>query len=172
MEQLIDLVWLAGILDGEGNFHLAKRQVTKWHSRPYLDIKIRVSNTDLRMIKRIGEIYSKYNLCFHYANVNFKNKNWKNALSINVGTQGSARKLLELVVPYLVNRKKLAQILLETLNFIKNFPKGGNTVRYNYWEDKTMIELLSQFQKEKSWYFDPSTTTRKANTILVFDDIV
>jgi len=165
-----ELSWLAGIIDGEGNLHLGSKTAT--NGKAYLDIKIRVSNTDLRMLKKISEIYKKLNLRFHLATVNFHRKEWKNGLSINVASQGSSYKLLASVFPYLVNKKHCASIMLNILEHLKGFPKGGNTTSHNYFEDDKFNDLFGQFQKEKTWYFDPSTTTRKANSILEFDDIV
>ena len=51
-----DIAWLAGIIDGEGNIHMGKHLGGNKGKR-YLDIKVRVSNTDMRMIKKISEIY-------------------------------------------------------------------------------------------------------------------
>ena len=51
-----DIAWLAGIIDGEGNLHVG-RKTAKSNGRRYLDVKVRVSSTDMRMIKRISEIY-------------------------------------------------------------------------------------------------------------------
>lgn len=166
----VDLAWLAGILDGEGNFYINRKH--NQNGAEYLDMKIRISSTDMRMIKRVSEIYHALNLRFHFAKVNFNRGTWKNAISINVGTHGSSAKLIGLVYPFLVNKKVIAQIIQKILAFVMSFPQGGNTTRRNYWNAPEMAQLWDAYSVEKDWYFDPSTTTRKANAIFAFDDMV
>lgn len=167
----IDFAWLAGIIDGEGNFYVNSKVAEK-NKKKYLDAKVRISSTDMRMIKRISEIYAFLNLKFHFARVNMNRGSWKPAISINLGTHAGIAKLLKIVYPFLVNKKDLASIFIKILDFVMAFPKGGNTVQYNYFDTTEMIELISAYEKEKAWYFDPSTTSRKANSIFEFGDKV
>ena len=166
-----DIAWLAGIIDGEGNLHVG-RKTAKSNGRRYLDVKVMVSSTDMRMIKRISEIYKSINIVFHFARVNMGRGSWKPAISINTANQGSCKKILKTVLPYLVNKKDLASSVVEIIEFVQGFPKGGNTVHHNYFEAPRFKELLADFQYAKEWYFDPSTTTRRANSVFEFGDIV
>ena len=166
-----DLAWLAGIIDGEGNFYV-NAKTAKINNLQYLDVKIRVSSTDMRMIKKISEIYVKLNLRFHYACVNWNHAGWKRAISINISAQGSSLKLLQHVIPYLVNKQDQGLAMQKIITFVKSFPKGGNTTRRNYWDTPKMQKLLEQYTQCSKWYFEPSTTTRKANSVFEFGDIV
>ena len=166
-----DLSWLAGIMDGEGNIMVSAKKASA-NDKRYLAPKVRVSNTDMRMTRKLSEIYFAMGLKYHFAIANLKNPYLKTAISINITAQGSCRKLLKSIIPYLVNKKRMAEIVVDILDFIKPFPKGGNTVRRNYWDTPTMRRLMEEYSKEKAWSFDPSTTTRRANSIFEFGDIV
>lgn len=51
----VDLAWLAGIIDGEGNLQATvqlKRCGAGGTRRPYFEPKLRVTNTDVRMVKK------------------------------------------------------------------------------------------------------------------------
>jgi hypothetical protein len=92
-------------------------------------------------------------------------------LNIEIASQGTTLKLLKLISPYLVNKKILAEILIHMILFVQSFPKGGNTTSHNYFDTEEMKFFLKQYEKERKWYFEPSTTTRRANTILRFNDL-
>ena len=166
-----ELAWLGGIIDGEGNLYINSKK-SKINNARYLDVKVRISGTDMRMIKKISEIYVGLNLRFHFACVNWNHEGWKKAISINTTSQGSCLKLLETVYPYLVNKKDVAETIIKVIQFVKSFPKGGNTVRRNYWDTPEMIGYAKEYEERSAWYFEPSTTTRKANSVFEFGDIV
>lgn len=166
-----EFAWLAGIIDGEGNFYVNSKE-SKTNGVKYLDVKVRISSTDMRMIKRISEIYKALNLKFHFARVNMNHGTWKPAISVNVTSQAGVLRLLCVVIPYLVNKKRQAEAISRIVSFVSRFPKGGNTIRQNYWNTAEMNKLVSEYEAERKWYFDPSTTTRKANSIFEFGDIV
>ena len=166
-----DLAWLGGIIDGEGNLYFNSKK-SKINDVRYLDVKVRISSTDMRMIKKISELYVQLNLRFHYARVNWNRGDWKRAISINVASQGSSLKLLKAVTPYLINKKATAETLMKVVSFVKAFPKGGNTVRCNYWDTPEMREYTKEYDERSTWYFEPSTTKRKANSVFEFGDIV
>lgn len=165
-----DLAWLAGIIDGEGNIQISTKKAS--NGKSYLVSKIRVSNCDMRMTKKISEIYCDLNLTFFYSLMNKNNPNWKTGMNIEIASQKTSLKLLKLVFPYLVNKQRLAKILIDLLEAIKVYPKGGNTSSYNYLLDEKVISLMDEYERERKWYFDPSTTTRRASSIFEFGDIV
>jgi len=118
-----DFGWLAGIIDGEGNldFSVQSKPSGQNGSRnEYFCPKIRITNTDMRMIKRISEIYVSEKLVFFYALNSVKRykdrkETWKNQMEITVASQNSIAKLLHRLLPFLVNKQKIAELMLGTI---------------------------------------------------------
>lgn len=167
----VELAWLAGILDGEGCLELNMKKAK--NGKRYLNPKIRIYNTDIRMIEKVSRIYKSLNLVFFYTLGNngkhrspLTGKRWKTQIGICIASQGTTRKLLEIVMPYLVNKKSMAQIIIKVISLVQSCPRGGNHVRYNYTDMDEFKALWSEYETEKGFYFDPSTTTRCAGEIL------
>lgn len=160
----VQWAWFAGIMDGEGNFNVQVRPGP--NGKPYFRPKIRVANTDVRMIAKVADLFVDENLVFFF---NLNNHNvrkfpgrGKGQLNIEIASQGSGRKVLERIIPHLANKKRLAEILLDLICFVQQMPKGGNTLAIDYVNDPEFIRLRAEFDKEAKWYLDPSTTTRRA----------
>jgi hypothetical protein len=168
----VQLAWLAGILDGEGCLELTMKKAG--NGKRYLSPKIRIYNTDIRMIEKASMIYEDHNLVFFYTLGNNgkstsvrTGKPWKTQIGICIASQGTTKKLLELVLPYLCNKQRLASIMIEMINFVAKCPKGGNTFRFEYAETDEFKRLWEVYKQEKSFYMDPSTTARRANKRLM-----
>lgn len=168
----VDLAWLAGILDGEGCLELTMKKSP--NGKKYLMPKVRVYNTDVRMIEKVSQIYCDHNLVFFYTLGNNgkacsdrTGKPWKTQIGICIASQGSTRKLLELVLPFLGNKRTVSEIIIETIKYVQGLPKGGNTSSYDYSVDEKFIELMGRYKKEHSFYIDPSTIARRAREAFV-----
>jgi len=61
----VDLAWLAGIIDGEGCLSLDLKLAG--NGKPYLSAKVRVINTDVRMIQKCARVYIDLNVVFYYS---------------------------------------------------------------------------------------------------------
>lgn len=171
----VQLAWLAGIVDGEGNLDASVQEKKSGPNRiPYFIPKVRIMNTDMRMIKRISKIYVQEKLIFsyHFSNVqNYKNKkpHWKNALHITVQSHVAVAKLLQLVVPHLVNKKKAALAILKLLKWVMTRPaRGRHSAGKSYVFDPRFQQLLKEVKAEKAWHVDPSTSIRRARKILAW----
>lgn len=166
-----DRAWLAGILDGEGALGLETR--TAHNGKPYLEPKIRVYNTDVRMIQKISVIYASMNVVFFY-NLNRKVKaHYKDQLGICVTSQGSCLKILEAVTHHLANKREIAEKMAQVLRYVKNQPKGGGSVAKPYVGTEAFESLMSQYDAARRRHIEPSTTTRCAGEVLILpDDIV
>jgi len=171
----VDIAWLAGIIDGEGNLHAPVQEKQSGENRlKFLCPKVRITNTDVRMIQRISEIYVTEGLTFFYA-LNrvsrYKNRKptWRDQLEITVGSQAGVAKLLRLVLPHLVNKSAYASIFLELIEWVQLQPKRGRMSRgkESYTDDPKFSEYISRLTDERSSFIDPSTTTRRAGEILV-----
>ena len=172
-----DLAWLAGIVDGEGNidFSVQVKKTPRGVKNAYFCPKVRISNTDMRMVKRISEIYVFYRLVFfyHFANVkNYANckDSWKNAMHISISSQGSIKKILELIAPFLVNKQRQAELLIETITWVQAQPYRGRMSKegVNYCENPEFHALLDRLKAERAFHVEPSTTIRKAQEILLW----
>ena len=81
-----ELAWLAGMIDGEGNISAGVRKNPNGES--YLDVKVRVSNNDIRLMNALGVIFQKMNLVFFYSLMNRNVTTAKTGLNIEVARQG------------------------------------------------------------------------------------
>ena len=161
----VDLAWLAGILDGEGAL-AADLKMTA--GRNYLCPKIRIFNTDVRMVQKCARIYVEMGIVFFYTINNKKKMGWKNQIGICVTSQGSCLKLLEAVKPYLANKQEVAQSISDIIKFVKSLPRAGATWSNDYADKEAFKKLMEKCVTEKVFHIDPSTTTRKAGEILAW----
>lgn len=170
----VDLAWLAGILDGEGCLELTMKDASNKNGKKYLMPKIRLYNTDIRMVKKASEIYQEHNLVFFYTLGNngkqlskLTGKKWKTQIGVCIASQGTTKKLLELVEDYLVNKRKLARYMIDMIDYVQKCPKYGNAKSFDYTGTDTFRLLWNGYMEEKHYYIDPSSTTRTANESLV-----
>ena len=171
-----DLAWLAGIIDGEGSLNPSvqnKPSGKNGDRNDYFTPKVRIANTDMRMIKKISEIYVAENLVFfyHFSSMErYKNKKptWKNQMSIEISSQKSIKKILTFVLPYLVNKKNMAELMIETIDWVQSQPWRGRMSRAgeNYCLNPAFHLLMEKINQEKGFHIEPSTTTRKARQII------
>lgn len=161
-----DLAWLAGIFDGEGALGLGTTVAN--NGKPYLEAKIRVYNTDVRMIQKISRIYVSMNLVFFY-NLNRKVKaHYLDQLGICVTSQGSCLKILEAVMQYLGNKREIAAAMAEVIRYVKSQPKGGGSVAKPYVGTEAFEHLMQAYEAARAHHIEPSTTTRCAGKMLLF----
>lgn len=171
----VDIAWLAGIIDGEGNLHALVQEKKSGDGRlKFLCPKVRITNTDVRMIKKISEIYVRENLTFFYALnrvTRYKNRKdtWKDQLEITIGSQAGVAKILRLVLPYLVNKRCYASIFLEMIEWVQLQPKRGRLSKAteSYMDQPEFSAFMQRLADERASFVDPSTTTRRAGESLV-----
>ena len=161
----VNLAWVAGILDGEGALSVSLKVTA---GRPYLDAKVRVYNTDVRMIQKLSQIYTEMGVVFFYSLNKKRKENYKNQLGICVGTQGSSLKLLEAVKPYLANKQDFAKVMIDVIKFVQSLPRAGATWSNDYAEKPEFKALMERCMAAKAFHIDPSTTTRKASEALAW----
>lgn len=165
-----ELAWLAGMIDGEGNLSAGVRNNP--NGSAYLDVKVRISGNDIRMIHALGRIYEKMNLVFFTSLMNRNSTRWRTGLNVEVARQGSTLKLLKSVRPYLRGKGLVADAVIDLIEYVQSVPRSGNGVRRNYATHPEFAELMERYRREHTWYFDPSTTTRRAREAISLDGIV
>jgi hypothetical protein len=166
----VDLAWLAGMIDGEGNISAGLRKNP--NGEKYLEVKVRIAGTDIRMMNAVGVIYEKMNLVFFNSLANKYRDDRKTALNVEVARQGSTLKLLLAVRPFLRGKGELADAVINIINYVKSVPRSGNGVRRNYATHDEFYRLMEQCKIAATWYYDPSTTTRRAREAISLDGIV
>ena len=93
---MLDLAWLAGIVDGEGCF-CAKRQ-----AKNAMHLRLRIEATSTAMIDRIAEILDAWNVGYRRQRPTMRGKSTRPATRIEVDRKGELLRLLELLEPMVV----------------------------------------------------------------------
>lgn len=170
-----DLAWLAGIIDGEGNLQATvqfKKSGSAGNKLPYFEPKLRITNTDVRMIKKVSEIYVREGIQFFYtinAVSRYKNRKptWKDQLEISVGVKPEIHKALSLVMPYLVNKQPYAKLMMKAIEWVQAQPfRGRNSAGGNYASKPQFVALIEAMKQERAMLIEPSTTIRRAREAL------
>jgi hypothetical protein len=170
-----DIGWLAGIIDGEGNLQATVQEKPCGNiKRPYFEPKLRITNTDVRMIKKVSEIYVSEGLVFFYAlnqvsRYKDRKPTWKDQLEITISSKKSVIKALHLVMPYLVNKRRYAELMIDALEWVHAQPyRGRNSSGSNYTESAEFKELIQKLDQERKDFIEPSTTIRRAQEVLLW----
>ena len=121
-----EAAYLAGLIDGEGTISLRKVPQPKckrgWNWRPTLQ----VANTDEAMLHRISEITERgWEWCYHY----YQGRKLRAGIWRTTGANDILCILSE-VLPYLVTKKRHADLLIEACKLILSLPKGKNIQGY------------------------------------------
>ena len=165
-----EIGWLAGMIDGAGNISCGLRENP--NGAKYLDVKVRISGTDIRIIHHIGVIYQKFGLVFFNSLMNKNIDKWKTGLNVEVSRQGSTLKLLRIMAPHLKGKHLVAESLIKVIKYVQSVPAAGNGTRRDYCEHDEFKRLYADYMREFAWYYDPSTTTRRAGEPISLDGIV
>lgn len=151
------ICWLAGIIDGEGCIAVYLDESAK-HGKT-LDMKVKVTNTCMEMIRQISEIFVENHIGFYYAT----NGNANPALEIAASGQGRVEALLKLVRPYLVTKAEQADAVLELIHYRKGIgyraPENGGTLLH----DPKIVELVRRVKDLKTDRISPLSCSRQAN---------
>lgn len=175
-DEVADIAWLSGIIDGEGMM-MFKACASRGFPQVYLAVK----NTSPHMIQRISEIYVRLSVNFHFLyEKSAKNGKhdvpWKERLTIAVGGSRGVRKILEAIFPYLTAKRDEAQCLLEYLRWRidevpVHFPrntKSKDGLISDLCEEVRKRQLHTKFelQKLKRRAFSFQRLPRRSSTVL------
>ena len=180
------IAWLAGIIDGEGSieagwtnqYNTKKDKILSKH----LYCRIKVGNTDPRMIAGISEVYKLIDAKFNYRTYKTRHDRSSWMMDISSSGKGSIRKILLAIYPYVVNKRDQVQKLLEIIDYRESlgYRGGWQSIegdRHNgfhkdpNWkpleQDEKLNRLIQELRDFKRNLPLPSETTRIANRILV-----
>ena len=122
-----DLAYVAGIVDGEGFLGLTK---DKQGGKQFFRFRLEVSNTSIVLIKWLSRKFGKKWL-FRLA----REKRHKNIYQWTLGDY-SARKFLELILPYLKIKQEQAKLLMKYKEIsVLNYPQVNCVEKEKiYWQ--------------------------------------
>ena len=184
--------WLAGIIEGEGNFNLHKLHQgqicgTKTRKHDSISTWIVIDNTDLRLIQKISQIYVKIGIKYHYDLKKRASEKHRFGLRITTSGFGSCRKLIRCISEFLASKKDQAELMLQFIELREKkwqqanpnhipFRVGKNggfakiTAPISYGEEEWDMQRKMQELKHRD--FNPQRLSRKASLPLRDEDIV
>jgi hypothetical protein len=104
-----EMGWLGGIWDGEGTISISPPREGKQVS----GANVSVCNTDPRLSGKVVEILQKMGVEFTVGNDISKNEKWKDRIEVRVNKAGSIWRLCQELLPFLVNKRERAELMLE-----------------------------------------------------------
>ncbi len=118
--------YLAGIMDGEGAIMLPRTGKYKLQGMyTSFCLKIQIANTNLELLSSICSAYGG----MIRKQPNPKNKNWKQGYMVTWFGK-DAKRILDIVYPELIVKRKVADLAYKYLSFIKeNPPSCGDGVK-------------------------------------------
>jgi hypothetical protein len=181
MININDFFWLAGIIDGEGFLTtntrngIHKKSNNGEGAKSFIT-RIGVGNTDVGMIKKISEIYSELGVKFYYTLHNPPKERPLSMqyISINVEGYRSCKKILDVIVDKSgsISKKKQMELMLDYINYrlsiIQERQINGQLKTKINDEDfiKNDMNFIQKLKENKICQVSPSTTKRKASTVL------
>jgi hypothetical protein len=160
-EEVADMAWLAGILDGEGTMHLGLEIGSHGYLRPYAIVS--VVNSNPYIIQRVSQIWERINVKFSY-NLQ-KRKPRRDYLTIKTTGLGSAQKVLVATLPYLSAKREQALCLLVYIEWRAKQGYHGVTVEITAMAEKVREELHRLRYQD----FDLQRLSRAASKTLILD---
>jgi hypothetical protein len=181
MININDLFWLAGIIDGEGYLTANARNgihrtCNNGKGQFSLVTRIGIGNTDFGIIKKVSEIYCDLGVKFYYTlhSINKKFPNSMRMISIDVEGYRSCKKILEVIIDKSasISKKKQIRLTLDYINYrlslIQKREQLGHLKTKVTYEDFIKIDMkfAKELKESKICQVSPSTTKRKASTVL------
>lgn len=111
-----EIGWLSGIVDGEGSIGI-RRCMKKGKYISYTPF-IQVTNCDFILLDRIKEILDYYGIDYTFTiRKDDRELKWRNSGHIAIGNYEGSVRFLKLIMPFLISKKRHAEILLEYCNY-------------------------------------------------------
>lgn len=155
------VIWFAGIFEGEGCISVYLDTSAK-HGKT-LDIKMKVTNTDMRIIKGLSEVLVENHIGLYYAT----NGNAVPALEIAVSGQVRVERLINLIRPHMLGSKAdQADLTLELIRYRRELGYKPVSNDMSLLDDPKILDLVGRIKSLKKDRIDPLKCSRKANAVL------
>jgi hypothetical protein len=109
-----DLAYLAGIIDGEGTISFQKNHHVKCWRGWQINPRVGISNTSVPMINYLKNFFEKIKIAYSCSAKQENRK--KTAYVLQVSRHSHILRLLDLVTPFLIAKKKQASLLKEWID--------------------------------------------------------
>lgn len=137
-----EYAWSAGIIDGEGSIRVQKYFPHGKLKHVYHQLRVVVDNTDPEMILKLKSIFGQ-NIYFGQKPKNERSKQIYGWCAIGRGAEDVINKVL----PYLVTKRKQAEIALEFARTIRNPGRRGVSLETRKMRDQYTNELSDEKHK-------------------------
>ena len=108
----VDLAWLAGIIDGEGCFSIYSVS-RKDAETPSPSANLTITNSNRLLLNRCKEILDAHDIKYLYHDPKNGHQRGRKVMRIRVKNYSSMRKLIGLILPFLVGKAEQAAVMLE-----------------------------------------------------------
>ena len=169
--------WLAGVIDSEGSLEVGwtnqyNPDKTKINPK-MMYCRIKVGNTDPRMIAKISSIYKDLGVGFSFRTTKrFDRIHWM--IEIKTQGKGNCKKVLLAIYPYIGNKRDQVDKFLEIIEYRESIGYGGFRAVYSedykpLESDEKLRRLIQELKDIKHNPPDPQRLMRVANRILIVD---
>jgi hypothetical protein len=110
--QDVDLAWLAGIVDGEGCFSIFINN-RKDAFNPSISANLTITNSNCLLLARCKEILDALEIKYFYHDPKNGHQLGRKVMRVRIKNYSSLRRLIELMLPFLVGKAEQAKITLE-----------------------------------------------------------
>ena len=137
----VEAAYIAGILDGEGCIAIHKKAVRKQHHNPTFLVHMDITNTSrdllgwVRLTTGLGKILDKP-----------RTKGWKACYKLFF-IADEIKPLLERVLPYMLVRRKQAELVLEFIGTIKYHGPAHPTTVDEYIQKELIFEEIEELNR-------------------------
>jgi len=135
--QDIDLAWLAGIIDGEGCFSIYS--VTRKDAEtPSPSAYLSITNSNRLVLDQCKKIFDELEIKYLYNDPKNGHQRGRRVMRIRIKNYSSLKRLIELILPFLVGKVDQARVMLEFVTLAGQRGKLGLESR---------VELMSRIKK-------------------------
>lgn len=166
---LLDIGWLAGIVDGEGHITLA-RQVGKTSRGYYYRPMIMVGNTNPVIVSKVLEVTKQIGLP-RYVLIKraWKNEKWAINFTYQIVGLKRCELFLRTLLPYLSGKQLVAEIVLSYIEYRKQREKG--TLNEHDDSYKRLIGKANQIYNTKRATLRDHTPTTVEEAVKVWSEL-
>jgi len=168
-----EAAWLAGIIDGEGHIVLFHNYAETSH-KGRISVNIGITNSDLRMLEKVTDILYRNGNKFYFQikkGTSFTGRDTKWCMTVIVGGYRNGKKLLDLVLPYLVNKKDQAETMLQFIEHRKSaydrehpqLDEKGRFIKGQWSYSEKDIGFYNKLRALKKIKFFPQRLQRRAS---------
>lgn len=124
---LLDNSWLAGIWDGEGSIGFT--HVRRKRGKDYFCPLVSIGNTSREMMEEILRIMGKIGINPHITFQERKSKKHSPCWKFMIRRHEQIRNFLPTIIPFLITKKELAELLVEYTTIRKNTLESGRKIQ-------------------------------------------